>query len=166
MMIDPHAYNITVRRGDFEGELCFEARVKELPDLAEYGDTFEEAYQLAIDAIETTAEIFAEKGKAMPMPKDVPDEYSGRVTLRLPISLHRALAEAAENEGVSLNQHLVNTLAYFSGFAAAVTRTRGSSYKGEMVRTTPKRKIASTCSPIRLVHSSKLDPDGGWQKTA
>ena len=165
-MIDPHAYNITVRRDDFEGELCFEARVKELPDLAEYGDTFEEAYQLAIDAIETTAEIFAEKGKAMPMPKDVPDEYSGRVTLRLPRSLHRALAEAAENEGVSLNQHLVNTLAYFSGFAAAVARTCGSSYKWKTVCATPTRKVASTHSPIRLVHSSNLGADDGWQKTA
>jgi predicted HicB family RNase H-like nuclease len=165
MMIDPHAYNITVRRGDFEGEMCFEARVKELPDLAEYGDTFEEAYQLAIDAIETTAEIFAEKGKSMPVPQDVVDEYSGRVTLRLPKTLHRALAVAAEDEGVSLNQHLVNTLSYFSGFAAAMTRTR-RSYKWEMVRTASTRSVASTHSAIRLVHSSDLNKDDGWQQTA
>ena len=61
-MIDPHNYNISVRRGEFEGEFCFEARVKELPDIAEYADSFEEAYALAIDSIETTMEIFAEKG--------------------------------------------------------------------------------------------------------
>ena len=81
-MIDPHAYNITVRRSEFEGEVCFEARVKELPDLAEYGDTFEEVYALAIDAIETMADVFAEKGRPMPVPQEVVDDYSGRVTLR------------------------------------------------------------------------------------
>lgn len=62
MMIDPHAYTITVRRGVFAGETCFEARVREFPDLAEYADSYAEAYDLIIDAIETTAEIFAERG--------------------------------------------------------------------------------------------------------
>ncbi len=62
-MFDPHAYTITVRQGEYEGEPCFEARVRELPDLAEYGDTAEEAYALAIDAIETTAAALAEKRK-------------------------------------------------------------------------------------------------------
>ena len=120
--MDPHAYNITVRRREFEGELYFEARVKELPDLAEYGDTFEEAYALAIDAIETTAKVFAEKGKPMPVPREVADDYSGRVTLRLPKSLHRVLSESAEEEGVSLNQHLVSILADFSGRTATGDR--------------------------------------------
>ena len=31
-------------------------------------------------------------------------EYSGKLLLRLPKSLHKALAEEAEKEGVSLNQ--------------------------------------------------------------
>lgn len=61
-------YSITVREGEFNGETCFEARVAELPDVAEYGDSHEEAYDLAIDTIETTAEIFAENGKQMPAP--------------------------------------------------------------------------------------------------
>ena len=61
MNIDPYAYNITVRRAEVEGEVCFEARVKELPDLIEYADTAEEAYALAVDGIETTAEIMASK---------------------------------------------------------------------------------------------------------
>ena len=64
MDIDAHTYNISVRRGEFEGETLFEARVRELPDLVEYGETYAEAYDLAIDAIETTAEMFAELGRA------------------------------------------------------------------------------------------------------
>lgn len=163
-MIDPHAYNITVRKGEFEGERCFEARVKELPDLAEYGDTFEEAYALAVDAIEITAKFFAEKGKSIPVPQEVVDDYSGRVTLRLPKTLHRALAEAADNEGISLNQHLVNTLAYFSGFAAGTSRAQGSN-KWRTAGGATGRKATSRTG-VRLVSSSDLDRDGGWKKTA
>ena len=116
MSIDPHAYNIIIRRDTFEGEVLFEARVKELPDLAEYGESYEEAYSLVVDAIETTAEIFSEKGRKFPDAMVPIDEFSGRVTLRLPRSLHRVLAEAADTDGVSLNQHLVNVLSNYSGF--------------------------------------------------
>jgi len=119
MKIDPHAYNINIRRDTFEGEVLFEARVKELPDVAEYGETYAEAYDLAVDTIETAAEAYAEQGRAFPAAQVPADDYSGRVTLRLPRSLHRAASVAAEAEGVSLNQHLVNVLSYFSGFAAA-----------------------------------------------
>lgn len=118
MNIDPRAYNISIRLGTFEGEAQFEARVKELPDLAEYGDTYAEAYDLAVDAIETAAAAYAEQGRAFPEALMPAADLSGRVTLRLPRSLHRAVAAAAEDEGVSLNQHLVNVLSYYSGFAA------------------------------------------------
>ena len=119
MNIDSYAYNISVRRDSFEGEVLFEARVKELPDLAAYGETYAEAYDLAIDAIETAATAFAEKARPFPEPLVPADDFSGRVTLRLPRSLHRALAVTSDEEGVSLNQHLVGILSYFSGFAAA-----------------------------------------------
>lgn len=162
-MIDPHAYNITVRRSEFEGDVCFEARVKELPDLAEYGDTFEEAYALATDAIETTAEVFAEKGKPMPVPQEVADDYSGRVTLRLPKSLHRALAESAEDEGVSLNQHLVNVLAYYSGFAASAVRiSQGSEWKTVTGTAVGKTSLRPN---VQLVYSADLNQSVDWQKT-
>lgn len=118
-MIDPNAYGIEVRRRTIDGEAIFEARVRELPDLAEYADTADEAYELAIDAVATTAEMLAERGKAMPLPREPADDWSGRVTLRLPRSLHRLLSETADDEGCSLNQHIVNVLGYFSGYAHA-----------------------------------------------
>jgi predicted HicB family RNase H-like nuclease len=118
MNIDPRTYNISILHGTFEGEALFEARVKELPDLAEYGETYTEAYDLAIDAIETAAVAYSEQGRAFPKALVPADDFSGRVTLRLPRSLHRALAAAAKDEGVSLNQHLVIVLSYYSGFAA------------------------------------------------
>ncbi len=153
MKIDPHAYNITIRRAAFDGEALFEARVKELPDLVEYGESFDEAYDLAVDAIDTAAAAFAEKGRMFP-PAVVPvDDYSGRVTLRLPRSLHRALAESADEEGVSLNQHLVSILSYFSGFAAGQQAPDASTW-----RTVPKGQVEKNRqrSSLRLVYSDKL----------
>ncbi|MCA1670005.1 MAG: type II toxin-antitoxin system HicB family antitoxin, partial [Thermomicrobia bacterium] len=38
-------------------------------------------------------------------------EYSGKFNLRLPRSLHRKLAESADQEGVSLNQYAMQVLA-------------------------------------------------------
>jgi hypothetical protein len=76
-------------------------------------------YELAVDAVSTTAAVLAEHGKPMPPPLEPVDEWSGRVTLRVPKLLHRALAEAAEAESCSLNQHMVNVLSYFTGYAHA-----------------------------------------------
>ena len=50
----------------FEGEPLFEARVKELPDVREYAESAQEAYDLTIDTIETAAWMFAETGRPFP----------------------------------------------------------------------------------------------------
>ncbi len=39
------------------------------------------------------------------------EDYSGRLVLRIPRSLHKALKEAAAIEGVSLNQYMLYKLA-------------------------------------------------------
>lgn len=153
MNTDPHAYTITVRRGVFEGETLFEARVKELPDVAEYAETHQEAYELAVDTIATAAEAFAEQGRPFPPPQEPADDFSGRVTLRIPRSLHRALAAAAEEEGVSLNQHLVGVLTYYSGFAAAARPTVPSTW-------TPGPQPRKGHPHLRVVCEASLAADG------
>lgn len=119
-MTDAHDYNINIRRTVIEGDELYEARIRELPDVTEYADTATDAYALAIDSIETTAEILRERGKSMPVPYEPVDDYSGRVTLRLPRSLHRAISEAAGSEGVSLNQHIVGILTYVTGIGHGI----------------------------------------------
>lgn len=163
-MIDPHAYSITVRRSNFEDDFCFEARVKGLPDLAEYGDTFEEAYNLAIDAIEATADIFEEKGKKLPEPPEVIDDYSGRVTLRIPKGLHRSLSVRAEDEGVSLNQYLVSALSCFSGYSAVLSEAKNTYGWYQYNKTTLfsggiRRKILadSSAEPVSGVKVINID---------
>lgn len=161
MSIDPHAYNISIRRDNFDGEVLFEARVKELPDLVEYGESYQEAYDLVVDSIETAAAAFAEKGRTFPAATVPTDDFSGRVTLRLPRSLHRVLAETAESEGVSLNQHLVNVLSYFSGFAAGNQGEDLSSWR--TVSSVQKTKKTTRPSHLRLVRSDELESlKAGW----
>ena len=120
-MIDAHAYGVSIRRDVFDGEVLFEARVREFPYLHEYAKTWEDAYELVIDAIETLAPMLEEQGKSMPPPIVPVDDYSGRVTLRLPKSLHRALAAAAEAEEISLNGYLVSLLSQYSAFCRRST---------------------------------------------
>ena len=90
------------------------------------------------------------------------DNYSGRVTLRLPKSLHRALAESAEEEGGSLNQHLVNILVYFSGFAAGAMPMSEASEWRTVSRTTGGK--ASPSPNVQLVYSADLNRRVEWQK--
>lgn len=76
-MIDASNYTITVGKSWFDGEQCYEARVAELPDVAEYADSFEEAYALAIDTIEVTSEVLTVQGKAIPAPMNPADDHAG-----------------------------------------------------------------------------------------
>jgi len=115
-MISAPDYTIAVRRVVNGDSVTFEARVKELPDVIEFADTSDGAYALAIETIETTSAMFDEMGRSMPSPCEPPEiEYSGRVTLRMPRSLHRVLAECALEEDSSFNQYLVGMLSYVSG---------------------------------------------------
>ena len=113
--IDASLYNITVRKGNFDDEVFFEAKVRELPDIAEYADTNEEAYSLVIDSIETTARALKEEGKTMPSPLIEENDFGGRVTLRMPKSMHAAYASWSDIEETSLNQLIVNCLSFSLG---------------------------------------------------
>jgi predicted RNase H-like HicB family nuclease len=50
-----------------------------------------------------------EAGAVIPLPS-YPEDYSGKFNVRLPRSLHRALAEAAARDGTSLNQYVIALL--------------------------------------------------------
>lgn len=117
MMSTAHDYNIVIRHGIFEGESCYEAKVFEFIDLVEYADSHNEAYELMIDAIKTTQDIFNEKGKKLPVPSNIlGDDYSGRVTLRMPKTLHKEMSITAKREETSLNQYLLSIISFGKGF--------------------------------------------------
>jgi len=144
-MNDARNYSVSVRFGSFNGENCFEARVRELPDVVEYAYTCAQAYELALDSFATTAKFFSEKGLSMPPAQEPLEDYSGRVTLRLPKSLHRGLALKAEAEDISLNQLLVSVLSAFRGFDAAMTENENG-----WADVTSDRKSNKTSTPVNL----------------
>ena len=76
----------------------------QVDSLEQVGPTAEEIRTLWLET------AYAQEELEIPLPS-YPEEYSGRFNLRLPRSLHHALAEAAECEGVSLKQYVVSLLA-------------------------------------------------------
>jgi predicted HicB family RNase H-like nuclease len=110
-MTDAERYAITVRKTLIEGEELWRATVRELPDLAEYAETRDEAIELALDAIEGLRNAAQEEGRVFPEPLEDEQEYSGRVTLRMPKSLHRAVALNALADDMSVNSYIVAILA-------------------------------------------------------
>jgi predicted HicB family RNase H-like nuclease len=157
--MNAHSYNITVRQIEVDGENLFEARVRELPDVVDFGETWEEAYSLAVDTIGTTATIMAERDQQMPVPASVEDEYSGRVTLRVPKSLHRRLAEQAEYEGVSLNHYLVTVLAHDCGTRFGGRHNAETEWKPVVGK--PERQSV-TRPRLRVIDCSN-SPEDGWR---
>ncbi|MFN4073287.1 MAG: toxin-antitoxin system HicB family antitoxin [Thermus sp.] len=92
-----------------EPEGGFTALVPDLPGCVSVGETAEEALKNVDEARQLWLETAYEHGDDIPLPASE-REYSGRVLLRMPKSLHRRLAEEAEREGVSLNQYIVSLL--------------------------------------------------------
>lgn len=86
------------------------AEFPDLPGCLTQGKTLTEVVMMASEARELWIEDAYERGLNIPDPS-YPEEYSGKFNLRLPKSLHRALAESAERDGVSLNQYVVMLLA-------------------------------------------------------
>ena len=82
--------------------------VKELPGCMTEADSKEEALAMIDDAMRGWIEIAIQDSRNIPEP--VEESFSGKILLRTPKSLHKALLNKAKNEGVSLNQYLVYQL--------------------------------------------------------
>ena len=67
-MIDPAKYIISIKKVFIDDEWLFRATVKELPHVAEYAESYGEAYDLALDAIETLSEMAQQAGREFPEP--------------------------------------------------------------------------------------------------
>jgi antitoxin HicB len=95
-------------KDDDGGETVWAAEIPELPGCVGAGDTPQEALLAVDDARKSWIEIALLEGKEIPTPFSGDAlNYSGKFTLRLPKTLHKELAEKAEQEAVSLNQYLL-----------------------------------------------------------
>jgi predicted RNase H-like HicB family nuclease len=85
------------------------AAIPGIKALSAFGPTREKALSELNTAAEAYFEALQETGRSLP-PQEKIISYSGQLRLRMPRSLHSALAGEAEGEGVSLNTHIVALL--------------------------------------------------------
>ena len=102
------SYRMEIIRDSDEGG--FVASYPDLPGCITCGETEEEALKNALDAKKAWLEAALEENIEIPEPDSL-EAYSGQFKLRLPRSLHRALAEHSQREGISMNQYWVYLLA-------------------------------------------------------
>ena len=89
----------------------YAALFPDLPGCGTQGETLEEAIAMAKEVRELWLECeYDTDPNNIPLPSYPPD-YSGKFNVRIPRSLHHLLADAAERDGVSLNQYVVTLLA-------------------------------------------------------
>lgn len=161
-MIDASKYTIQLKLVEIEGENFYQAKIREFPYLDEYAESATEAYGLALDAIRTSIDALRADGKEIPCPCNdfSADDYSGRVTLRLPKTLHASLAQISEYEGISLNQLIVAALSDFNGF--------NHSYYNEPIheQQTVKTQVTRAVEISRPRHTDTAEEwDFGWNGT-
>lgn len=103
-------YAATIRPLSKEEGGGYLIEIPDLPGCMADGDTIEEAFEEAENAIESWIQTAKEFGDTIPDPS-ISKRYSGQWRLRVPKSLHAALAIRAKQEGVSLNLFAATLLA-------------------------------------------------------
>lgn len=110
-------YTMKVRYRPEQGGY-YVASYVELPDLTMTGDTPEEAVKELLAEKAEWFEACIRHDIPVPVPRE-PGKYSGKISLRIPPSLHESLVHIAELEGVSLNQYMLSALSRALGYDEA-----------------------------------------------
>ncbi len=105
--MQPLGYRIVVEWSD--DDKAYVARVPAFEACVAHGSTPDEATRHVTEAALAMVDILHEDGEAPP-PEDVAADYSGQLRLRMPRDMHRALAEGAAINEVSLNTYLLMLL--------------------------------------------------------
>ncbi|MGE5486018.1 MAG: type II toxin-antitoxin system HicB family antitoxin [Ignavibacteriales bacterium] len=124
-------YQIVVRPSEEGG---YAVQIPELLWCVSQGETLEEALRMIEDAKVSWLETAIEEGLEIPEPAAMIAEYSGKLNIRMPRTLHRTLAERAHEERVSLNQYIVYQLARGLGHSSPKREQGGSSRRGQKTR--------------------------------
>jgi antitoxin HicB len=95
---------------DYDDEdALYVAEFPDLPGCSATGSTVTEAYDNAQLAKAAWLQVTLQQGLPIPKPSRTRD-FSGRVLVRLPVSLHATLSDRARINGASLNQYIVHLL--------------------------------------------------------
>lgn len=102
-------YTLVIREMNDESGRYYYGTYLELDGCQSDGQTIEELLRNLEEAKRGWLEVKLEHGDPIPEPNPKA-EFSGKVLLRMPKSLHQRLAMEAELEGVSLNQYMLYKL--------------------------------------------------------
>ena len=99
-------YRIEILKLSDEDGGGFLATVPSLPGCMSDGETQEEALINVRDAIKCWLETAEELGREIPLEDGYKseDDYSGKLSLRIPKSLHKQVTDISSKEGCSINQ--------------------------------------------------------------
>jgi antitoxin HicB len=117
-------YNLILETWDDGQGPYYVARVAELPHCIIHGDTPEETIREIQVIKREWIKSNLKRGNKIPEP--VNRKYSGRISLRIPPSLHRLLANSSMVQDVSLNQYMTMALANFAGLQPPESQTEKS----------------------------------------
>ena len=92
----------------------YTAQILEFPGCITEGNTIQEAHERLEETALSWIQAALDLGQDVPLPASVCD-YGGKIALRLPKSLHRQAALAAERDGTSLNQFIVMAVSEIVG---------------------------------------------------
>lgn len=121
-------YTIEVIRDNDPENPGWVATVAELSGCMTQADTFEELGEMIDEAMRLWLEAALEDNVEIPEPR-LEADYSGKFVVRVPTSLHRALAIQSEREGVSLNSYINVALASYTGRQSTQKAVSQSQYR-------------------------------------
>ncbi|MCL2294155.1 MAG: type II toxin-antitoxin system HicB family antitoxin [Spirochaetes bacterium] len=102
-------YHIVIQYITDETGSYYYAYVSELAGCMCQGSSYAEAYEKIQEAMKEWIEARLAAGAPVPEPVDE-RQFSGRIALRIPKTLHGQLAMEAKREGISINQYLLYKL--------------------------------------------------------
>jgi antitoxin HicB len=132
------------------------ARHPDLPGCTAEGESPQEAVANLDESRRLWIEVRLEGG--YPVPEPVGEDYRGRISLRIPRSLHASLARAAVRRDMSLNQLLTVILSEWSG-GISVRDAVEEKLEG-MVRTAlsnPNTALAFPNAPVARAAATGLE---------
>jgi len=94
-----------------------------------------------------------EMGKEIPSPREQEEDFSGRILIRIPKTLHWRIARSARREGVSINQFLLSVITQ----GLTLSEVREPLHKSEDIKpsTAPIKYKQEEEGGLHLVYSDE-----------
>lgn len=138
-----------------ESDGTFRAEIIEFPGCIAVGNTAAEALANLEDVAASWLEATIARDLRVPEPVEN-TAFSGKLVVRLPKTLHKKAARMAAQDGVSLNQFIVSSVAEQVGYStarSAAPRLRAMSSWGQLLLNTQVRSYVRIHAAQELLSS-------------